>query len=93
LFGPPGERVTFGIGNVRFLGNNPCQRCVVPSRDSQTGETTPKFQADFAKQREETLPAFVSRGRFSHFYRAAVNTIVSESETGIWLRVCDTVNL
>lgn len=29
--------VRFHIGEVAFEGSNPCKRCVVPSRDSQTG--------------------------------------------------------
>jgi uncharacterized protein YcbX len=29
--------VRFRIGEVAFEGSNPCARCVVPSRDTQTG--------------------------------------------------------
>jgi uncharacterized protein YcbX len=87
LFGPPGERVPFTINDVQFLGNNPCQRCVVPTRDSMTGNVTPAFQKQFATLRETTLPPFVSRGRFTHYYRAAVNTIIPRSEAGKTLQV------
>jgi uncharacterized protein YcbX len=31
LFGAPGELKPFQLGAVRFLGHNPCQRCVVPT--------------------------------------------------------------
>ena len=32
LFGEPGLDVAFRIGNVHFIGVNPCQRCIVPTR-------------------------------------------------------------
>src|ERR1700742_1547620 len=33
LFGAPEELRPFRIGGISFLGHNPCQRCIVPSRD------------------------------------------------------------
>jgi uncharacterized protein YcbX len=74
LYGREGEPVRFRIGDVAFLGTNPCQRCVVPTRDSQTGDALPDFQKLFASQRESTLPVWAERSRFNHFYRLAVNT-------------------
>ncbi len=64
----------FQIGSVLFGGTNPCQRCVVPTRDSQTGEVSPAgFAQQFRRRREETLPAWASRDRFDHFYRLCTN--------------------
>ena len=74
LFGAAGAQVEFRIGNVNFAGTNPCQRCVVPTRDPFTGELWPRFAVEFAKHREATLPEWAERTRFSHFYRLAVNT-------------------
>ncbi|MGD1862189.1 MAG: MOSC domain-containing protein [Leptolyngbyaceae cyanobacterium] len=74
LFSASGEPVPLQIGAVTFLGINPCQRCVVPTRDADTGEVTPRFQPTFRERRAETLPGGVARSRFDHFYRLAVNT-------------------
>jgi uncharacterized protein YcbX len=74
LFGPAGSEVVFRVGDVEFAGTNPCQRCPVPTRDPSTGEVMPRFTADFARQREATLPNWAERSRFNHYYRLAVNT-------------------
>jgi uncharacterized protein YcbX len=58
LYAAQGTTVRFRIGNVLFEGTNPCQRCVVPSRDPDTGKTISGFQKQFAKQRRATLPAW-----------------------------------
>ncbi|HEY8903007.1 MAG TPA: MOSC N-terminal beta barrel domain-containing protein [Chthoniobacterales bacterium] len=80
LFGPEGESKSFRIGDVRLLGHNPCQRCVVPTRDPLSGERAPAFQKRFAEKREESLPAWAARERFDHYYRFALNTTVPPSE-------------
>jgi len=63
--------VRFRIGQVAFEGSNPCQRCVVPSRDSLTGlthlGTTPGPACDAAAG-EESLASF--QKRFSELRRA-----------------------
>jgi uncharacterized protein len=74
LFGAADEVREFSIGTVTFQGVNPCQRCIVPTRDSLSGESTSAFQKIFLKNRSATLPESVNRSRFNHFYRLAVNT-------------------
>ena len=74
LVGPIGAEVPFQIGDVRWLGMNPCQHCVVPTRNSTSGEAMSGFQKAFAVERERRLPEWASRDRFNHFYRLAVNT-------------------
>lgn len=91
LFGERETTVRFGIGPVTFEGVNPCQRCVVPTRDQVTGEVTPDFQRIFRERREETLPSWSARSRFNHFYRLAVNTRIPPSEDGKSLRVGDPI--
>ena len=91
LYGHTGERVRLRIGDVELLGNNPCRRCGVPPRDPQSGEPWPDFVATFRQQREATLPEFVERSRFDHFYRLAVNTVPASS--GGVLRVGDRVTV
>ncbi|WP_204141990.1 MOSC domain-containing protein [Halomicronema sp. CCY15110] len=93
LFSESGEPVPFQIGAVTFWGINPCQRCVVPTRDPQTGDVTQRFQKIFNAQRAATLPAAVARSRFNHFYRLAVNTRRSPNSVLQPLKVGDSVTL
>jgi uncharacterized protein YcbX len=89
LFGKPGELKPFAIGEVGFLGHNPCQRCVVPVRDPDRAEPVPNFQKIFMERRKSTLPSWAEAERFNHYYRFAVNTSVPATETGKMLRVGD----
>jgi uncharacterized protein YcbX len=43
--------VRFKIGDVAFEGSNPCARCPVPARESQTGVDTLGFQKQFIELR------------------------------------------
>ena len=85
--------VRFRIGEVNFEGSNPCARCPVPARDSQTAADLVGFQKRFSDLRRETLPPWAPAARFDHFYRLAVNTRVAPSETGKALRLGDPLNL
>jgi uncharacterized protein len=92
LFGAPDELKSFRIGNVAFRGHNPCQRCVVPSRDPESGiQSVRGFQKAFMAARKECLPPWANRDRFNHYYRFAVNTSVPSSEAGKILRLGDAV--
>ena len=93
LFGDMDSAVPFEIGSAVFQGVNPCQRCVVPPRDPETGEALPDFSNIFRAKREETLPAWAVRARFNHFYRLAVNTRIPDSEAGKTLQVGNSVRL
>jgi hypothetical protein len=74
LYGEENDAVRFQIGNVLLEGTNPCQRCVVPTRSSETGQRYAEFAMIFEKQRYEMLPYWATRSRFDHFYRLAINT-------------------
>jgi hypothetical protein len=89
LFGNPNEIVNFAIGQVSLAGINPCQRCVVPTRNSLTGKDTDRFQRLFTQHRQHTLPDWVNSSRFNHFYRLAVNTQIPVSEAGKSLQIGD----
>lgn len=93
LFGTAGELKPFQIGDVQFLGHNPCQRCVVPTRDPDKSDSTPNFQKTFMDLRRKNLPAWSNADRFNHFYRFAINTSVPPSEAGKCLRVGDRVQV
>jgi hypothetical protein len=93
LFGAPDELKPFQLGPVHFLGHNPCQRCVVPSRDPDSGDAVPEFQKKFAHLRGQQLPPWANSQRFNHFYRFAVNTSIPPAEAGKCLRVGDVLSL
>ncbi|MBF2084089.1 MOSC N-terminal beta barrel domain-containing protein [Thermoleptolyngbya sp. C42_A2020_037] len=93
LFAQADQAVEFQIGSVRLLGVNPCQRCVVPTRNSKTGVADPGFQKTFVAKRQETLPDWAERSRFNHFYRLTVNTRLAEPAVGGALSTGDPVLL
>ncbi|HRC85695.1 MAG TPA: MOSC N-terminal beta barrel domain-containing protein [Thermoanaerobaculia bacterium] len=82
LVAPRGQNIRFRIGEVVFEGANPCQRCVVLSRDSRTGETGADFARQFIRNRQATLPLWAPRSRFDHFHRMAVNTCRPSASPG-----------
>ncbi|SEP25869.1 hypothetical protein SAMN04487948_12811 [Halogranum amylolyticum] len=93
LFSDRDRRVAFEVGDVRLKGVNPCQRCVVPSRDPETGEAHPGFRETFVEKRRETMPDWSGGDWFDHHFRVMVNTVVPESEWGKTLSVGDEVRV
>jgi uncharacterized protein YcbX len=93
LFADASQCVRFRIGNLTLMGINPCQRCVVPTRDARTGKSTPHFQKIFIAHRQASLPDWTTPSRFNHFYRLSVNTRVPESEAGKQLCVGDRLEI
>ena len=84
--------VRFRIGDVAFEGSNPCARCPVPARESQTGVDTMGFQKRFTDLRRAQLPPWAPAERFDHFYRLATNTRVPSTECGKHLRLSDVLS-
>jgi uncharacterized protein len=82
LFSDHGRVVEFSVGDVRLAGVNPCQRCVVPSRDPDTGEGLEDFRERFIENRRETLPEWTDSDRFDHPFRLMVNTRVAQGGEG-----------
>lgn len=93
LIGQPNMVREFQIGEVRFEGARPCERCVVPSRDPRTGIRYRGFQRLLATKRKETVPPWSPLASFQHFYHFCVLTRVPPSETGKVLKVGDEVRL
>lgn len=83
----------FAIGDATFEGVNPCQRCVVPTRDPDTGEETPGFRERFIHRREATLPEWADGDWFDHYFRLMVNTRVPRGSVGSVLAVGDEVEI
>ena len=93
LYGEAGGLVEFRVGEVHFVGVNPCQRCPVPPRDARTGAEWPGFQKTFATRRRATLPAWAPTGRFDHYYRLSTNTRLKAGSAGGVVRLGDAVEI
>ncbi len=93
LFTEADETINFQIGNVQFFGINPCQRCVVVTRDSKTGGAYPNFQKTFVAQRRTTLPEWAEKARFNHFFRLAINTQLPAIEEGKTICIGDELRI
>ena len=93
LFAARDSRVRFTIGDADFVGVNPCQRCVVPSRDPDTGAAIAGFNQTFIEQRQATMPAWSGGDWFDHEFRLMVNTAVPESSWGDSIAVGDTLTV
>ncbi len=83
----------FRLGNSVWQGRGICMRCVVPTRDSNSGTVTPSFAREFARRREESLPSWAPRDRFDHFYRLGVNTRLDSGDNGSVLQLGDTIEV
>jgi uncharacterized protein len=83
------DQASFQLGQVKLLGINPCQRCIVPTRDARSGLADAKFQQIFSQQRQATLPLGTKLSWFNHFYKSAVNTCVPPTEIGKLLQAGD----
>lgn len=93
LFADRGEAVRVTVGDAELLGVNPCQRCVVPSRDPDAGDEIEGFRETFIKNRRATLPDWTESDRFDHDFRLMVNTVVPEAQWGSTLAVGDRVTI
>ena len=93
LFADRGEAVRVAAGDAELLGVNPCQRCVVPSRNPDTGAEIDGFRETFIKNRRATLPDWTESDRFDHDFRLMVNTVVPEAQRRGTLAVGDDVRI
>jgi len=95
--GAPTFEVVAGDGadvdRVRFEGVKPCGRCVVPTRDPDTGEPTPGFRERFVERRAASYPDWADRAAFEHDYTAMLIARVPEADRGGVLRVGDAVRV
>lgn len=89
LFWEAGTAIEFKIGELTLYGISPRARCVVPSRNPQTGEALHGFPKIFAQQRTQTLPAWSALASYDHSYYLSVDCYIPASETGKWIAVGD----
>ena len=83
----------FEAGPVRFEGAEPCARCVIPTRDPDTGEPLEEFRERFLRRREATFPEWADRDAFEHLYTTMLISRIPESSRGETLAVGDEVSV
>ena len=83
----------FTVGDTRFEGARACARCVVPSRDPDTGEPIERFRQRFAERREATLPAWAPTDAFDHYFTVMLITRVPSTSYGDTVAVDDPVRV
>lgn len=82
---------SFEVGGVRFEGVTPCGRCVVPSRDPDTGEKKGGFREMFIKKRRQAFPEWADEDAFDHQYTVMIIARVPKKERGGTVGVGDEV--
>jgi uncharacterized protein YcbX len=87
------EVVALRVGDVEFEGVDCCARCVVPSRDPDTGEAVAEFQRRFVERRKATLPEWTADDRLAHYYQVMALSRVHESADGGEIGVGDDVEV
>jgi uncharacterized protein YcbX len=85
--------VVDGDDPVRFEGYEPCARCVVPSRDPETGDPLERFRERFVEKREGTFPEWADPEAFDHYYTVMLISQVPEESRGRTIGVGDEVRV
>ncbi len=93
LFTSDGKSIEFLIGDVTVFGISPRARCVVPTRNTISGEVTKAFPKTFAKQRAAALPEFSLLEEYGHNYYLSVDCYIPDSETGKYINTGDAVKI
>jgi uncharacterized protein YcbX len=86
LFASEGKAIEFKVGEVSIFGMSPRARCVVPTRNTKTGEVTHAFPKIFAKNRAAALPAWSKMAEYGHYYHLAVDCHIPATELGKTLK-------
>ncbi|MEP7264732.1 MAG: MOSC N-terminal beta barrel domain-containing protein [Bacteroidota bacterium] len=93
LFSSEGSGIEYKVGNVTLFGMSPRARCVVPTRNPDTGEVIHGFPKSFARHRAQTLPEFSKLKEYGHHYHLTVNCYAPATEIGKWINVGDKIEL
>jgi uncharacterized protein YcbX len=82
LFSSEGRAIEFKVGDVTLYGISPRARCIVPTRNPETGESTHAFPKSFARHRASTLPEWSKLEEYGHHYYLTVNCYFPATEIG-----------
>lgn len=89
LFSKEGRGIEFKIGDVTMFGMSPRARCVVPTRNPETGEVIHGFPKIFARHRAASLPEWSTLNEYGHHYFLTVNCYIPATEIGKYINVGD----
>jgi uncharacterized protein YcbX len=87
LFTKDGTAIEFKVGDVTLFGMSPRARCVVPTRNPESGDVIHGFPKSFARHRAATLPKWSNLGEYGHHYYLTVNCFVPATEIGKTIEV------
>lgn len=93
LFSKEGRGIEFKVGDVTMFGISPRARCVVPTRDPETGEVTHAFPKLFARRRTSTVPAWSTLKEYGHHYYLTVNCYIPATEIGKLIQTGDEIKI
>lgn len=93
LFSKEGAGIEFTLGEVTLFGMSPRARCVVPTRDPESGEVIHGFPKIFSKHRATDLPAWSTLDQYGHHYYLTVNCYIPHTEIGKCIHVGDEVKI
>lgn len=93
LFSEEGTAVEFTVGDVMLLGMSPRARCVVPTRQPESGEVTHAFPKTFTRHRAASLPPWSKLEAFDHYYYLTVNCLIPPGQVGKAIHVGDEVEV
>lgn len=93
LFSKEGRGIEFKVGKVTMFGMSPRARCVVPTRNPETGDVTHAFPKSFARNRAASLPEWSNLNEYGHHYYLTVNCYIPATEIGKWIEAGDEVKI
>ncbi len=93
LFLKEGTGIEFTLGDVTLYGMSPRARCVVPTRNPESGEIIRGFAKVFSKHRAADLPEWSTLEQYGHHYYLTVNCYIPGTEVGKWIQIGDEVNI
>lgn len=82
LFVKEGKGIEFKVGEVTVFGMSPRARCIVPTRNPETGEVFHGFPKSFSKHRASSLPEWSTLEEYGHHYFLTVNCYIPATEIG-----------
>ncbi len=93
LFSEEGRGIEFRIGEVTMFGMSPRARCVVPTRNPETGEVLHGFPKSFARHRASTLPSWSMLEEYGHYYYLSVDCSIPSTEIGKMIEIGNEVKI
>lgn len=78
LYGAGDAGATLDVGGTTLEVAGPSRRCVVPTRDPDTGEQMADFRERFVAHRRVSRPSWANRERLGGHFRLALNTAVPD---------------